>query len=318
MGTCDKETALLLHLLKDIYQEPKIECPTLNDINIVKLLRLSARNNFGYYVSQLLLNTRKNQLPKEIIPKLETINEQGEYVIFKTYRGYSRIPSDVDVLVPNLSDAAQKLKSAGPKISRNDKHEVMLIFKEKIKIHLQDEISWAASFFFDKELVFSRPQKISLWNTTVKIPNINIDLLSHVAHINFEPLHFTLSDFIYICKIIPFADLEVIRQAQKYNWLHSFSRTLSLISAYHRAIYASPFPFDLLDVTIQNGKDETLDFPKNLPRTDIALAFLEKRPFLYLLSKLTKSLEVIATGDTYQAYYNPPELKLINEVLENM
>jgi len=241
-----------------------------------------------------------------------------EYVIHKTYRGYPRIPSDIDTLVPNLGVAVRKLKSVGLKIHEYDEHGVMLLDTNGVKVHLNGEITWANSFFFDKELVLNNPRKANLWYVNATIPNINADFLTHVAHINFEPLHFTLSDFLYLCKLAPFVDWVILlQQVRKHNWTQSFTRTLSLIDDYNRSIYSPPYPFESLNPNNKYNNHEILVFPKNLPRTQIAMAFLEKKPFSYLLSKLSKSIQILATGDTYQSYYNPPELTLINEVLSN-
>jgi hypothetical protein len=337
MVTYSTETAFILHLLKDIYKTPKIQCPQLPDVDVNKLLLLAARNNVGYYTAKILSDTYGDQLPATIRLKLDKIIKQSEtlllalhetvaildtnldqYLLHKTYRGYPRIPSDIDTLVPDLHAAAEKLQSAGLKLKEDEGNAVMLIDNNGVKVHLHGEISWANSVFFDKEFVFQNPRTVNLWNMNVKIPSFDADLLIHIAHITYEPLHFTLSDFLYICKLTTFVNwTALLHQAKKHQWLQSFIRTISLIDEYNQALYPPQHTFDSLNLRYTPNNNETIVFPKDLPRTQIVLAFLEKRPFSYSLSKFSKAAQIIVNGDTHQAYYHPPEFRLISETLNN-
>jgi hypothetical protein len=338
MAISDVETAFLLHLMEKLYKMPKIQRPAFKEVNIAKLLRLSARNNFGYYTSKILYEKYGDKLSESIRSKLGKIIVQCEtllsdlhntgavldsclddYILHKTYRGYSRIPSDIDTLVPDLDAASDKLQSRGMKIKEYEGHAIMLVDNNGVKVHLHKEIFWANSIFFDKEFIFRNFRTVNIWGLHAKIPGYTADFLIHLAHINFEPLHFTLSDFLYLCKIAPFVNWEtLLRQVEKYNWEQSFMHTLSLICKYERALYAPPHPFDSITKKHVSKNDAVIVFPKNLPRTMIVLGFFEKKAFSYLLSKLSKAVQILATGDTYQSYYQPPEFRLICKALNNV
>ena len=130
MSTCDNETAFLFHLVSDIYRKPSISVPALEEINIHRLLQVSMRNNLGYYVFKTLFKTYGDRLTKNTFTLLEDLINRGDhqmmdqqaallkinscltqYIIFKTYRAHPRIPNDIDILVSNISQAINSLKS---------------------------------------------------------------------------------------------------------------------------------------------------------------------------------------------------------------
>lgn len=333
MSILDTETTFLFHLVSDFYKKPVIPLPSLQEVNIQRVLKLSIRNKMGFYVSKALLNNYGDKLTendsaflKEFVEisekRLENLNHTTktlitcleDYIIHKTYKGYSVIPNDIDVLAPDFEKALEKLQSCGMKTVDFEDNQVMLISKEGIKVHLHEQVSWADSLFLDDSLVYEEHKIVKLWDVDVKTPNLDADFLINVAHINFEPLHFTVSDFLYLCKIAPYIHWNIIQsQAKKYHWMRTLNSTILLFDTIYHALYSDPCPFKGAGLRHRPSR-EKITFPFSIPRQLIVRSFLEKRCFGYLSKRLSKVIYILLRGDTYRAFYLPPEQELANQL----
>lgn len=334
MNTYNSETLLSLNLMSDLLKKPHIAPPPLQEVNLPKLLLLSVKNNIAYYASKNILDIYGQQLSNDTFGLLEKLVERGdklinnlkhatsklesclkEYMIFKTYRSYPRIPNDIDILVRDLDKAVGHLRSVGMKLCEHtDLHAVVLISNRKIRLHLHDKISWAGSTYFDDKLIHENSRTVTLWGVKVKIPNLNADFLIHIAHINFEQLFFTVSDFLYLCKLAHMVDWNIIlNEAKKHHWMGTFKRSISLLDSVYHTFYLDPCPFKRLNLEHQPRKGVNIKLPYLLPRDYIITAFFEKRLFMYLARKSLKSIYIMFTGDVYKPFYLPPEWTLIKK-----
>ena len=50
----------------------------------------------------------------------------------------------------------------------------------------------------DDDVYFQSTRSVPFCGTKIQIPNKSVDFLIHVAHMNFEPLHITLSELFYL------------------------------------------------------------------------------------------------------------------------
>jgi hypothetical protein len=334
MNEMNAEMAFLLQLTSNIYKKPLSKLPPIQKVNIPRVHQLAIKNKLGYQFSKNLIAGFKDELRpdyydslmtfvcscEEKIEKLSKITQAvtdclDYYIIVKTFRGYDVIPNDIDILVPEISEAVQKLKNKfETRLLDYEPNHLMVLIDEQ-KVHLHERISWADSAFLDNELINKSPRIARLWNVDVRIPNVNADFLIYIAHIDFEPLHFTLSDLIYLSKIAPLLDWNVIfSQAEKYHWIRTLTQTMCLLDSFHHTLYGQFCPFTKLNLPHKSCTANSMEMPKSLPRRLILNAFLEKQAFSYLTKKVTKSIQVIATGETYNNFYKPPEQNLYNKI----
>lgn len=329
----DDEMAFLLHSVSDIYKKPLIPIPSLRQIDIYRLIYLSMKNNVGYFIFKKLLKIYGGELSEKQVALLQLLVRQGDkkmmyqklalnqvksslnqYVAVKTYRSYSRIPNDIDILVPNLNKAINSLMKMKMKISNRSKHDIMLLTDNLIKIHVHDKLSWANSTYLDDQLIVSKNRVVDFSGVELNIPDFNADFLIHLAHINFEPLHFTLSDFLYLSIISPALNWRLlIEQTRKYCWERTFTSTIHMFIDLHHKLYEGACPFQSFGVKHEVSTDVNFILPSSFPKKHIINAFIEKKLFMYSLKKIKKVCDILIIGDTYSKFYEPPEYRLLKK-----
>jgi hypothetical protein len=298
------------------------------DLKIIrwnKLFNLAKENNLLYLVANFIHEKHTNDLNSSTKKKVEHIVSNGKkdiqnireavkflnnncsfnFVLHKTYRGYDRIPSDLDFIVDDFDGARIELvKYCGSSV-HEDKSVPDANFHDKngVKLHLHKRVGWLGERYMDDDLYHREIRKVIFNDVEVNIPDYNADYLIHLAHMNFEPLHFTLSDLAYLHSIWKFVDHDFCKeQSKKYHWFRSFNRTEKLLNEYRLAF------FDRSDVV----KD--FDFipimPKTFSRIHMILTFLEKGIIMEPLKKFPKVFKVLVSGNSYKGFYTPPENKL--------
>ncbi|GAI87164.1 unnamed protein product [marine sediment metagenome] len=326
MNEYKTELAFLLHFTSEIYKKPYIYEPKIQEINITKLLYISNINGMGYYVLKKLYSKYQNILDNNIVKYIKTSYKKKDnnytnnictlqslnmildkFLIFKTFKLHPRIGSDIDVLVPDVYNALQKLLKKGMRIeSFSSDLDTAVLYNGLTKIHLHGHISWAkkGSSFFDHDFIWDRPRIVNFDQISCPITNFNADFLIHIAHINFENLHITLSDLLYIYYLISKVNWnEINNQVNNHNWKITFNKTMKILYSLHHSIYKTANS-NTIDKTNSIDYDYPIpDLPITLPRKHIILAFQEKKFLLYALSRFLKSTYIIITGDTYTALH---------------
>lgn len=260
-----KELKFLFQILHELYQKPVFDNISIEEIDLNKLLILAKKNNLLFYVCQLL---KENYFPKISASgrdKIDSIIKEGneelekisksinvsnenieEYVLIKTYRGYPRIANDLDILVEDFYREFDNLKNDGINYRDWDKQLLEVVFQNEgmAKIHLHGKIGWLNRSYFDLDIVWQNPRKALFSDRQVSIPGFTADFLIHLAHMNFEPMHFTLSELLYLFKISEKVNWELVyRQSKKYNWHRTLLKTLEILDAFHWYFFDSPANF---------------------------------------------------------------------------
>lgn len=332
----------LYHLSENLYKKPILKKPLFPEIKLDKLIELSLENDMFYYHIKNLLNSYRKELDDKKIKVLENIIMKGKnelkriedtivflndyldnYLLIKTYRGYPRIPNDLDVLVPDFESTFRQLRKKG---FQNidyfaDTQESTLIHDEFYKVHLHGKVTWAGeATFIDKDFLFDNPRNLDFNGAKTKIPNYDADFLMHIAHMNFEPLHITLSELLYLYKIASEINWDIqFAQSKKYNWLKSFKRTLRILDKIYHTLYEAPCPFALLKLKHSLNNDfNYIVLPKTFSRRHLIESCFEKKLFIYVLSKWTKALKVLFTSKTDNDSYLHGESKIFKEDVYNM
>lgn len=327
----DKEMNLLIKLTKDLYQKSLLPDVDVNEINIDKFIHIALKNNVLYYVAKKMIENIS--LEPSLKERFETIVSKGdselveiersidevqkhfkEHVIFKTYRGenFPRIGNDIDVLAKyqNLDFIKNDFIAMGYHTGYDDPKEksVGLLRAGQKKIHLHGAITWCWTEYMDEEIIYQNPRNVIYNGQRITIPNVNADFLIHIAHMNFEPLHMIYSELLYLFNLVPEIDFDIIlRQTKKYNWQKTLLRTLNLMNNFHQNLYGK-----LLTAKVEFTELEltNLVFPYVFSRKHIILTILEKRLFIYPLTKLFKVIRVLLTRNTYR-YIDSPERRVI-------
>jgi len=325
------EMIFLYQLSEDLYKGTTLRRVLLSEVNLNTFIDLSMKNNMFYYHSKKILDSYTEGLNKETTNAIRDIINKGnyefkkignsilllndivgDYLLIKTYRGYPRIPNDLDVLVSNFDGALEIITKKGFKIAHmsSKRRDAQLISKDFYKIHLHSVIHWVDSEFMDNGFIFNNPRLIEFGGARAKIPNFDADFLIHMAHINFEPLHITLSELLYIYIIFPQVNRDIVLgQSQKYSWRGALMDTLEIMDKIYHTVYnAEPCPFISFNFRhIAFKKPESIILPMSLPRAHLIRTCIEKKLFKQALSKASKSLKILLSGDSYSGYYFPVE-----------
>lgn len=286
------------------------------------VLRISKFNNLLFHVASYIFENNINELPNETKLKVQTIVQKGEkkindikiglqqlitdlsqdIILIKTYRIHDRIPNDIDFIVSNFENAMlemEHLYGAGIDLDRRTK-EILYFSKQNIKLHLHGKVAWLGRNYMSHEDIFKSPRTEYYSGIKVKVPNYDIDYLIHIAHMNFEPMHFTLSELVYLYSIMNHVNLDYCQlQARKNHWKRSFDRTQALLNIFFLFLFEENNDLNLF------LKNHTL--PHSFKRTHIILSFLEKGILVEPLKKLSKVFKVLMSGDTYKDFYQSPE-----------
>ncbi len=321
------ETQFLIKATEQLYKKTLLEQVSFSDIDCNKFIQIALKNNILLYCADIL--ARSDLLGKsdkagfaEIVSKgkeeLGQISKSidavekfvPEYIIFKTYRGqdFQRIGNDVDVLIKEgeLERIKNIFKNEGYALDNDDAKEksVGLLFPGQKKIHLQGAITWCWTSFLDEDLLYGKTREVIYNGRKIRIPGYDADFLIFLAHMNFEPLCFTYSELLYLFTLIPEVDSRVfIEQTKKYRWHGTALRTLGLMNGMHEALYGHPIAIKLKLPKIQVS---TLDFPYTFSRKHLVEMCIEKRLFVYPLSRLMKVAEFFFTKNASR-YLDSPE-----------
>lgn len=306
---------------------------SIKDVKIDKLLLLAKKNNLLYYVCLLLNSNYRDYLSINDQKYINSVIERGgleieriksslkiisnnleSYLLIKTFRGYPRIANDLDLLVNDFDLGIKVLKGCNLVLSDLDPDlkEVVFTNENVFKIHLHGRVAWLNRSYFDNDLLWNSPRNVIFFDHNVMIPNFTADFLIHLAHMNYEPMHFTLSELVYLYSIAKEVDWSVVElQAKKYQWHGALIRTLKIFDCFHWRFYGEPSYYSRL-VFNNNEKRHNHYYclPKSFSRSHIVLSFIEKRVFDEPIRKLSKVLRVLLSGDTYNNFYKAPEEKI--------
>jgi len=289
------------------------------------IFNLAKLNNLLLHVSNYIVENHRNELPGNFAAialgtvdrgrkcqkdmgkaLLFLINEfPQDFILHKTFRIHDRIPHDLDFLVSDFKGAMNSLNQLlGPSQDIDYKESKAVYYTpEKIKLHLHGRVSWLGRDFIDREdlLKFSRVE--TFCGVKVPIPDHTQDYLIHLAHMNYEPMHFTMSELAYLFAILRNVDMEYSnRQAKEFHWGRTFKKTYALLRQFQDYFFNPDKPIDPLDSAFL--------MPKTFNQLHIISAFLEKRILLEPVLKLSKVIKVLKTGDSFSDFYSAPEEKI--------
>ncbi len=320
-----RESAFLLHLTTKLYRQPVIERPLFSSLDFDELVRLALRNNVLYYFAKEItldhscISPDVFNLLKRLVGLCEEEAEKirvaidfledsfDDYVLIKTCKGFSRIPDDLDVYIPDFDRAFNRLKSKVKLLDYDSERREAVFGGNRVgQIHLHSKLMWSDAVFIDNELLTANPNRATFHGSEVNVPSNEAELVINLAHVNYEKFGVDMTDLLHIYRLSGLVDWEIIReQTAKYHWKKCFERTITLLDGIHRSLYASPSSFsDLIDGD-HNGSATSIELPIPFPRSHVIKSLIERGVVTYILKKalgsISKSTRITLTGKTYQA-----------------
>jgi hypothetical protein len=328
------ELAVLLALSGDVYKASEGgRIPA--DVDWERVLELASKNRMLYYcVTKILKTDVKRRIGEgllELIKKLKELGDEWllilkmtlgelsdvldeeEYLLLKSYRSYPYITYDVDVLVRNLEDTKNALSDHNFIIKNTEKYKAVARREGLLPIGIHGRVSWGSVTVLDEELLWEKSREVEVQDRRVRVPNAEGDLLTYLAHINFELYYIALGDLLYIYNLSEKADWDmVMRQSRKYGWARSMETTIATINALHRHLYGEPSPIEKHIPVIADIKPE---IPYKFSLHSIVENFAEKEALKQLAWQLPfyiyRRLRLKSTHSlTYlHSYLYPPRLR---------
>jgi hypothetical protein len=300
-----------------------------HDIDVKRLIDLAVSNNLLALVNSSISKKYRDEIGNTALAHLLEKQDEADRnaakirrtltlirtilpdaLLLKTYRGYDRVPNDMDILVGDWEDSVAKLKESGFRQSETDPKNMECIFTKSTywKIHLHGTVSWCDRNFFDDLIIFKEVRTVTYFGVHVKIPGFTADFLVHLAHMNFEPLHMLLSELLYLYSIGSKVDYGLLlAQSKKYRWKKTLLRTLAIMDFIHAELFGANFFSPR--VKLQSCSGSSLAFPYIFSKSHIIRAFLEKGIVLYPLRRMPKTIKILLRGDTITGFYEAPEAR---------
>ena len=288
----DYEKNLMLGLFLNLYKKDVSDLPYFFNLNKfmnlcvtnkISLLCLNKIQDFDHAVDNDLMaqyNIIKEKIEKRkqsrfnSIKALNDILDDG-YLLIKTFRGGISLGHDLDIYVPDLIYAVNKLKKYGfhSLSSVNyDKHKYSLIKPGYMELDIHDRVSWGSLRFIDEEeILWNNLRVVSMDGLSCQIPGIEGDILTNLAHINFQTYSLCLGDLKYVSSLLPKANMNILlNETSKFHWKAAFIETLSKINSVNMILKTMRNYHDLFDI------NDNLTFPLLLSADHVARALKQK------------------------------------------
>ena len=299
--TISNELRLLRELSKDIYYPNDLK-PLNNDelasliasVEPSRVLTVAEKNRMHFHLSESdrYLETVNDPICLKRIEAIQKFkadfNEAikatyddfnkylgDDYLVLKTYRGFSRWSHDVDILVRDKAKAVERLVKNGWFLEPTDQgpFKSLLSRDGRIITSVHERVWWNKVEVMENELSWHNTQTVNFEGINLRLPSINSEFLTLLGHIPYELLYFRLDDLLYMYKIDNEVDWDVVAdQAQRLKWPRTYDNALALYKETHKFLYNETTVGDPDRETIYK-KEITL--PYLLPVWEICKAHIE-------------------------------------------
>jgi len=330
---------LLWQIFAGYYKTPTFSTSRLERTCIEYVVKTALRNNVLYALVKILppnvfsgiarersdlitlIIRRGEEMEAMLYSGLRVLKDylKGDYLVIKTVKNYPRIPDDIDVLVKDFNSNVKALKQRGLRMEYyypNDR-EAVFVGPGIMRVHLHGKMTWHNLDLLGDTFLWHNIREIEIGDVQgVPVPSPSAEILTCLAHINFEQLYITIGDLLSVYTLSKGANWDKLSsETSRHHWHKTFLRTLAYFQDFHNYLYGEPLiKCPGLKIPVTKAKAGGLSVPIELNRRDMFQAFLEKRAFLPVLRRLKKAIKIVATGRTVESGKIPAERELLKGV----
>jgi len=230
---------------------------------------------------------------------LDKVLGRENYLLLNTYKSYPYATHDVDIVVKNFKKTTDALQSAGLTLVKELLPGIHYSKKGLLLVDIFEDVEWGSIKAVDDEIMWLGDRYVKIGDAEVRLPSFEGDILSIVAHTNFQFYKITLSDLIYIYKLMPDTNWPlVIQQASNHGWLDALLGTFSILNYFHYTLYGEP---SLIEKYISSVRETSMEFPYIFSYSHVAKA-LNKQGFLNLVKLFSYTADRLSLSSW--AFYN--------------
>ena len=261
------ELNLILTLTEDLYGKTVV-AKSGERINWNKFVMMAFDNKLSQYVLKKIIDEKTFEIEGNVHARLVALKENGDlelwrfgetlrdldrilgkdsYLLVKTYKGYPSVTHDLDVLVRDLKKARTLFEAKGWRITPIvENFKFGFVKKDFLVVELHERIGWGSiSNLFDGKLHWSGNRSVTIEGVEARLPSVEADLLTLIAHMNFQVYAVLLGELLYIYYLSSLADWELINtQVKEHGWLRSFYNSVGILNGLHRTLYGTPSPIE--------------------------------------------------------------------------
>jgi hypothetical protein len=289
------ELDLILILTEDIYKKPVLPFPGRIDWN--KLIDLAMRNKFLYHTAiKILEDERLAPAPvlrerilclkeseekryAKMRPTLEVVNAvlgDEPYLLSKTWRVFSYVTHDTDLIVKDLGRVRKLFEKSGYK-APSSAHPQSIWIREKGLLEIEPYLRHFAGpmVFMDDDFLWERSREVVMEGVKTRIPSVEVDILTFLADMGFRLYEIMIGDMLHLYSVAAQADWELIEsQTRKHQWLEQFHNEVAVLNSFHRQIYQEPSPIEKYIPAVAH--QVKLNLPYVTPFPQVTKALMEK------------------------------------------
>lgn len=203
-----------------------------------------------------LVTGRHNRISRRISQILDEMQALG--IVFKTYRPFPHVPSDVDVLVEStaLNELSEILVNEDFALERHydfplleTRNEISALAPDGTKVDLHTEYAKEGRTIFSAEMALATRILRDAGDHQIWQTSDTVEMLALLSNIMLERKHVSLSDLLYFDHLCGAeADVPVARsEAVRNGWGDEFDYALSLVNGLLPSIGREPRRFENMD-----------------------------------------------------------------------
>ena len=236
---------------------------------------------------------------EDTINLLDKVLGSENYLLLNTYKSYPYATHDVDIVVKNFKKTTDMLQAAGLTLVKELLPGIHYSKKGLLLVDIFEDIEWGSIKAVDDDVMWLGRRKVKIGDANVRLPSFEGDILSIAAHTNFQFYKITLSDLIYIYKLMPDTNWPlVIQQASSHGWLDGLVGTISILNYFHFKLYGEP---SLIEKYISSVQETSMEFPYIYSYSHVAKT-LRKQGFLNLVRLFSYTADRLSLSSW--AFYN--------------
>jgi len=264
LNTDQSLSYVLKQLFKILFNNDKFTRTVINKwannrviYKVIQEYHLEELNNF-YIESIEEYYKYKVKLLKKTLSYIQEMMKDAniKWLLFKSYMPFPYVPTyDIDIMI-NPSDKSKLislLETKGIKYCEEEPDKINIKQSDMYTISVHLNVGWEGINYVSTDFLWKNAQDIMWFGFHLKIPGLEAEILSHVAHIFFELSYVRLSDALYLSELIDSGInwKEIYEELDYFGWEEAFDlviRSLKKISLEIEKGIKLPYPLPYLSI----------------------------------------------------------------------